>query len=179
MIYPLDIPIEPKYRVHGQRTNGRYEGLLDFAMKLGNIFATGLKHWAVLDVGAADGWLGEILVCGRYLAVDPAGFTVVAVGEALPIKPRSVDLVVAKQVLPHMTDPVQACREMLAVARHAVVIRQDWGYRAPDGQYLPIGWPGHSRTVIEHPDDILAALRAPGWTATYDDTDFVARRRTA
>jgi len=178
MIAPMEVPIAPKYAAPTARTPGRYEGLVHFAAALTWEFGPSLATWTVLDVGGADGWLGEMLRTRGYAWVDPraTGRGLVGLGEALPISDAAVDLVVSKQTLPHFTDPVQACREMCRVARHAVVIRQDWGYRDTAGGYLPIGWPGHSRSQIDRPADILDALSVPGWAAAYDDLDFIARR---
>ncbi len=192
MISPMPAPISERYRQPPTRTPGRYEGLVHFAHTLARLFGPTLKDWTVLDVGGADGWLGELLAWRRYWWLDPQaawGYplavrppywpkTLALQGRAerLPFRTASVDLVTSKQTLPHFEAPVLACREMCRVARQAVVIRQDWGYRDADGSYLPIGWPGHSRSKIDHPADILDALRAPGWSVDYDDTDFIARR---
>lgn len=190
MIRPLTDSIEPRWAAPPARTPGRYEGLVNFAHRLSGRFGSVLREWTLLDVGGADGWLGEIIVCARYWCADPwaeadalyraslpgtvalrrVTTAVRAIGEALPLRTRSLDLVVSKQTLPHFTWPYIACREMLRVARQAVVIQQEF----PDG---PIGWPGHSRSRIDAPNDILEALTAPGWTASYDGMDFVARRQ--
>lgn len=178
MIRTLATPIEERYRLPPARTTGRYEGLVNFAYKLSGLFGSSLRAWSVLDVGGGDGWLGEMLVCSRYYWVDPHGGDAVGLAEALPWATGGVDLVVSKQTLPHFTDPILACHEMLRVARYAVVIRQDWGYRDAQGNgYEPIGWPGHSRSQIDHPNDILGAMAQCGASpATYDGEDFVARR---
>jgi SAM-dependent methyltransferase len=193
MIRPLTTPVEAIYRTPTERTPGRYEGLVHFAHKLSGLFGSVLRGWTVLDVGGADGWLGELLVCRNYWWVDPRaewvnltflpGFpklryysALIGHAEGLPFQTGAVDLVVSKQTLPHFLDPAQACREMCRVARHAVVIRQDWGYTDTQGQHLPIGWPGHSRSQIDHPDDILGVLRNASGLASYDGDDFVAWR---
>jgi SAM-dependent methyltransferase len=184
MIASITEPISPPYQRHGYRTPGRYDGLLAFAAKLGGCFRE-VKHWSVLDVGGADGWLGEMLVCRQYVCLDPVDprWTlriatrpfVCARAEALPFGPGRFDLVVSKQTLPHFADPAAACQEMRRVARHAVMIRQDWP-KVAGGGYEPIGWPGHSRSRIDAPADILAALGAPQWSVAYDEADFTARR---
>lgn len=179
MIRALTDSIEPRWAAPPARTPGRYEGLVNFAHRLSGRFGSVLREWTLLDVGGADGWLGEILVCGRYFLSDPEAplarlfwphRPVRGQAEALPYRDGAVDLVVSKQTLPHLTDPGRACREMCRVARQAVVIQQEF----PAG---PIGWPGHSRSRIDAPNDILEALTAPGWTASYDGVDFVARRQ--
>lgn len=221
MIRPLTDPIEAKYQGPCARTPGRYEGLVNFAQKLRALFLPALPRWTVLDVGGADGWLGEMLICRRYWWVDPQAVTAsmrvyrnqliptdltlkrftlerlttatIGRAEALPWATGSVDLVVSKQTLPHFEQPILACREMLRVARHAVVIRQEFpspdtsafiaanphARNYPEPQvpgYGPIGWAGHSRSQIDHPSDILEAFTAPGVHAYYDGEDFVVRR---
>jgi SAM-dependent methyltransferase len=194
VIQPMRTPVARQN--HHRASPGRLEGLVHFAEALAWRFRDA-QGWRVLDVGGADGRLAEALFqvsrghfwWDTYYYVDPfpapaacgevALGTVVAVGEALPFAARSFDLVVSKQTLPHLLDPLACLAEMQRVARTAIVIRQDWGHKTALGAYQPIGWPGHSRSHIDHPDDILAALQRNGWVADYDDTDFVARRREA
>jgi SAM-dependent methyltransferase len=138
-----------------------------------------LADWLVIDVGGGDGWLADYLPYFFYWCLDryvlpPANLPadrlhVYGRAEMLPFADGEADLVVSKQTLVHFADPVVACREMLRVAQRAVVIRQEF----PES---PIGWPGHSRVTIDSPEDILTCLRAPGWTASYDGQDFIARR---
>lgn len=169
MIRVLDTPIECQYKLPSQRTPGRGDGLSNFAAKLVEIFGNDLRKWIVLDVGAGDGWLGEFLSCRYYLPFDPQSNSLRAMAEFLPFQNVSVDLVVSKQTLVHFRDPALACREMIRVSRHAVVVRQEFPER-------PIGWHGHSRVMIDGPEDIYPHLEGPGWLCSYDGTDFVSRR---
>lgn len=154
------------------RTPGRYEGLYNFAITVAGLMGQDLRHWSVLDVGGADGWLGEILICAQYVCVDPQAIDprLRARAEALPSGDGTFDLVVSKQTLPHLDDPIRAVHEMQRVAHRAVVLRQEF----PES---PIGWLGHSRCQIDSPQDILEAFAAgPAGRTVYDGTDFVWRR---
>jgi hypothetical protein len=135
--------------------------------------------WTVLDVGGGDGWLSAFLPCRTYCCIDPTyhphqhrplgELHIKGVAEDIPCADQLFDLVVSKQTLVHFDDPALACRQMLRVAKVAVVIRQEF----PES---PIGWVGHSKVEIDSPHDILELLRLPGWTARYDGIDFIARR---
>jgi SAM-dependent methyltransferase len=161
-------PIAPKYATAPERTTGRLEGLVDFTSKLDKTFKWSLLYWTVLDIGGADGWLSDFLPCAHYYNIDPRSHPhVYGRAEALPCRDQSVDLVVSKQTLVHFDDPARACREMMRVARRAVVIRQEF----PES---PIGWPGHSRVQIDSPTDIIPALDRPGWVVVYDGLDFIS-----
>jgi len=92
------------------------------------------KERRFLDIGAGLGGLSVELVKhgAKVIAVEPArawcsliaerlretgGYTIRAVGEALPISDNSVDYVVSLQVLEHVQDPEQVIREAFRVLK--------------------------------------------------------------
>jgi len=120
MIRSLVDPVAPQYAAPIERTAGRLEGLINFSSKLDATFKWALHFWSVLDVGGADGWLGDFLLCARYCCIDLRSRPdVYGRAEALPLRDQSMDLVVSKQTLVHFDDPERACREMMRVARVA------------------------------------------------------------
>ena len=80
----------------------------------------------VLDLGAGEAGLRGELAHARYLAVDRgighagwdySSLDAVADASAVPLRAGSVDVVISKQVLEHMRDPVGMLREVARVLR--------------------------------------------------------------
>jgi SAM-dependent methyltransferase len=86
---------------------------------------------SLLDVGARDGFLSSIFV-GHFpltLALDlhrppalPGVHRIRGDATHLPLPDASIDVVFCAEVLEHIVDLQSACRELMRVARHEVVV---------------------------------------------------------
>jgi SAM-dependent methyltransferase len=134
-------------------------------------FALARDGWAV---SALEPDAGELVgaVAIRQLAVESALSIVVirGLGESLPFRDASFDLVYGRQVLHHARDLYALCREVVRVLRpggvflptreHVISRREDLG------RFLE-GHPLHRYTGGEHAyllEEYLSALRAAGLT---------------
>jgi ubiquinone/menaquinone biosynthesis C-methylase UbiE len=99
------------------------------------------RSLAVLDLGAGDGFLGKLLeswaagrgwnwrvtnldACLAALQLNLAAVNVAASAEVLPFRERSFDLVIASQMMHHLTtiEAAQLLRESWRVARRGILL---------------------------------------------------------
>jgi SAM-dependent methyltransferase len=97
-------------------------GLLEYALQrhLQNIIQGDSAELLVLDIGSGSRYYERWFQNSRYIALDISQITrpdIIGVGEALPLKSGTIDLIICIQVLEHVRNPAQVIQEISRVLR--------------------------------------------------------------
>lgn len=107
--------------IHPEKLPGNLLSGNGLTRELASWFPAGDENGLALDLGSGDGRIRPILeLTGlEYVGLDVEGSapTVLGLGEALPFKDSSIDLVFALGVVAHTTNPFLTCQEIARVLK--------------------------------------------------------------
>jgi len=128
-------------RISGEYTELKAKTILDCGCGWGEFIVSALKHGAEVCV-CLEPDADKIRLCRmrfRLHGVEQRAIIIRGIGEYLPFKDNSFDLVISNSVLEHVQEPCKVIKEMVRVSKKYVFIHCP-NYLFPREQHYKVFW---------------------------------------